>query len=225
LTTSDLERDGLGPEEWDFTKKRVPKSEIVACFIYEYGRGLVDRPRPRSKRDRKSDGFKAKVDFRQVMIDYLPRFRRIAGPRFPDTAWQTLDKGTQSKLVETVEQGVLNPGISPRNYAISVYDLPQDHRINSEALTRCDGPLKDETPKTRRWTRLADIPPERGGARDLLRWLGALRVKERYGNDLVEHTRWKKVLKVNAPYSSSSDLYEHAREAADVLAVLVASVR
>ena len=218
-------RDDLGPEEWDFATRRVQKSEIVACFIYEYGRALADTPRPRSKRDRKSDDFKAKVDFRQIMIDYLPLFRHIAGSRFPDTAWQTLDKGTQSKLVETVEQGVRNPGISPRNYAISVYDLKQDNQISIEALTGFNGRSKAETPKARRWTRLADIPSERGGARDLLRWLGALRVKERYGNDLVEHSQGNKVLKVDAPYSSSSDLYEHAREAADVLALLETAAR
>jgi hypothetical protein len=218
------ERDDLGPEAWDFTPKKVPKPEIVACLIYEYGRALAQLSR-HSRVKGQADA--AKVDFRELMRRYLPQFRRIAGRRFPDTAWQKLDKKIQLKFL-----GVLEPGIAAeqgrfREYVISNDDL-RPYRIGLDALRRAqDDPFNfEDVSATRshrksRWQRVADIPRGRGGARDVLQWLGALRVRVSYKTtDLVDHTN--KIVKVAAPYAASPDLYQRAKDAANLLALLSA---
>jgi hypothetical protein len=67
-------------------------------------------------------------------------------------------------------------------------------------------------------------PKGRGGFRDVLNWLGALRVRERYPNsELVDHSnpnRPEHYLVVAAPYSHLPDLYEAAKKADQVLAVV-----
>ena len=58
--------------------------------------------------------------------------------------------------------------------------------------------------------------PSRGGLRDQLRWLGALRVKEHYsGKTLVDYPHPK--LKVRAPFSNLPDLYAAAKDAKKII--------
>jgi hypothetical protein len=218
------ERDDLGPEEWCFTPKRVPKSDIVACLIYEYGRELARLPRLRSKVTGKADA--AKVDFREIMRHYLPTFRRISGRRFPGTAWQKLDQKIRSKLVKAVQDQVRNPRSSLRERVITdlrEYQIVSLRDVN-ESFEEYFLRMNRKSSAKRRWTRVTDIPPGRGAARDVLHWLGALRVKVAYRTrDLVDHT--KKMVKVAAHYSASTDLYAHAREAANILALLSVVLR
>lgn len=224
------ERDDLGREEWCFSPKRVPKSDIVACLIYEYGCGLARSPRLGPTVTGKAAA--AKVDFREIMRYYLPEFRRISDCRFPGTAWQKLDQKIRSKLVEAVQERVRNPLSSLRADVINIYELQEDQigiydlRNANESLEehflRMDRKAKARA--KRRWTRVTDIPPGRGGARDVLHWLGALRVKVAYRpRDLVDHTH--KIVKVAAQFNASTDLYQRAKDAADILALLAAPLR
>jgi hypothetical protein len=63
-------------------------------------------------------------------------------------------------------------------------------------------------------------PKGRGGFRDRLNWLGALRVAKHYSkNQLVDYADTN--LKVDAPYSHLPDLYENAKKAAKLLDMLL----
>ncbi len=58
--------------------------------------------------------------------------------------------------------------------------------------------------------------PSRGGARDQLRWLGALRIKEHYGRKRLVDQNLKR-LKIASPYSNLPDLYTAAKKARAII--------
>src|SRR6266446_1072477 len=81
----------LGRKEWDFRK--IPKSEIEACFIYEYARELARRSpeildlctqweagRSAGKKTPQfSEGRKVCQEFRKTMTDCFPDFLYLYG--------------------------------------------------------------------------------------------------------------------------------------------------
>jgi len=58
--------------------------------------------------------------------------------------------------------------------------------------------------------------PPRGGLRDQLRCLGALRIRDHYGRSRLVDSNFKR-LKVDAPYKNLPDLYEAAKAAEQII--------
>jgi hypothetical protein len=58
--------------------------------------------------------------------------------------------------------------------------------------------------------------PSRGGLRDQLRWLGALRVRDYYGRKFLVDSNFKRV-KIDAPYRNLPDLYQNAKRAESII--------
>jgi hypothetical protein len=107
-------------KEWDF--REIPKTEVEACFIYEYARELARRS-PRifdllakwqagwstSKRSvKKAEGRKAGMELTKTLNACFADFPSaiLDDDRFPDTPWQALDEKVRSTSVEDLNQGL-----------------------------------------------------------------------------------------------------------------------
>src|SRR4051794_11742036 len=97
-------REMLGSEEWCFLPEKVPTTQLVGCFVHEYGRELTP-PSPATLKLMKLEADRAAanlahnilgeikpgLNLRKIMRGYLPAFRHICGAEFPKTSWQKLD--------------------------------------------------------------------------------------------------------------------------------------
>jgi len=218
----------LDRKEWDFRK--IPKPEIEACFIYEYARELASRStqgqagRSAGKKTSQfSKGKKVCQEFRKTMTDCFPDFLYLYGDWFPDTSWQGVDQKVRSELVKEVNYGrqhrwnslpVPKSSIKRGSFAIN-WNYPDAE------LKRAFAKWLSKQRKAGEKSELTVIkykPRRRGGFRDRLRWLGALRVAQYYGTtQLVNYQDQDAKLKVAAPYRYSTDLYKNARKARNLL--------
>jgi hypothetical protein len=258
------EKAELDRKEWDF--RLIPKSELEACFIYEYARELARRsPRildllakwktswsARKKTPERYEGRKAGMELTKTMTTCFPAFPSLilGTDWFPDTSWQALDQKVRAEMVEEMNKGLhhywsrlpfdkLNiqtlrrlkaanvTSIEAFRYVHELFskeDLSQSEygffAINwsfpDPEIRRAFGKWVLEERKDREIRGLTKIkykPRGRGGLRDQLNWLGALRVKEHYPRkQLVDYPRPS--LKVAArPYWNLTDLYEAAKKA------------
>jgi hypothetical protein len=254
------EKRELDAKEWDF--RPIPKSEIEACYIYEYARELTRRS-PRildlfaqwqagwsagKKTHQFSEGRKAYKEFRKIMTVCFPDFPLINDDWFPDTPWQKLNVKVRCRLVKDVNKGPQHYWNSLPSHKLHFEtfkfepqlrgewkwryvpepfrreDISQTERgtfaINwhypNAELTRAFAKWLSEQRKDREQRGLTEIKYRqkgRGGFRDQLNWLGALRVKEHYPRkQLVEYPNTR--LKIDAPpYYNLPDLYEGAKKA------------
>jgi hypothetical protein len=258
----------LDRKEWDFRK--IPKSEIETCFIYEYSRELARRSprilalfaqwqagrRAGERTPQSSKGTEAYKEFRKMMTACFPDFPDINEDWFPDTSWQRLDENVRSRLVKEVKSGpqhYLNSSSSnklsartfkfekPSEMGCEWRSVPEPFRqedishiehstlaINwlypDAALKRAFAEWLSQQRKDRERRGLIEIkykPKGRGGLRDKLRCLGALRVVNHYRtNQLVEYKLQDSKLKVAAPYRYSPDLYKNAKKARELVKMM-----
>jgi hypothetical protein len=238
----------LDRKEWDFRK--ISKSEIETCFIYEYARELAKRSprisalftqwqagrRAGETTPEFSNGTKAYKEFRKMMTACFPDFPDVNEDWFPDTSWQRLDENVRSRLVKEVKSGpqhYLNSSSSNKLSARTFkFEKPSEMGCEwryvpepfSAALKRAFAEWLSQQRKDREKSGLTEIkykPNGRGGLRDKLRCLGALRVVNHYRSTrLVEYYLQDSKLKVAAPYRYSSDLYKNAKKARELVKMM-----
>lgn len=231
------EKGELDRKEWDFGS--IPKSEIEACFIYEYARELARRSpgildlfilgqigwSAGKKTPQFSEGRKVCQEFRKTMTDCVPDFLYLYGDWFPDTSWQGVDQKVRSELVKEVNYGRQyrwnSLPVNKNKLSIERGFLPINWHYPDAELKRAFAKWLSKQRKDREKSELAEIkykPKGRGGFRDRLNWLGALRVVQHYRTiQLVNYRNQDAKLKVAAPYRYSSDLYKNARKARNLL--------
>lgn len=263
-------RDELGPAEWDF--RSIARTEVEACFIYEYARELLnprlvelraqakdDLAAPKATAETPKEGSPA-GQFGVLMCACFPYMASKFDKWFPDTPWQKLDENVRSTLVDDLHEAVCNYLKRLPRHKLSIYTAEQLALFNVSSFDifqLCHDVGQQDVSQTEygffaiNWNHAdAEIerlfanwlseqrngrhkrglpgvkykPKGRGGFRDQLNWLGALRVRERYLNsELVDHSnpnRADHYLVVAAPYSHLPDLYENAKKADQVLAVI-----
>jgi len=259
------EKGELDRNEWDF--RSIPKSEIEACFIYEYARELA-RQSPRisalfaigqigcsagKNTPRFDEGRQAYI--RNIMTACFPEFPTINEDWFPDTPWEGLGQEVRSGLVKEVNNSPQHYWNSLPIHKLRIETIKFAKNVGTNGTFRHvrepfreedisqiesgflkinwnypDGELKrafakwlSEERKDREKRGLTEIkyqPKGRGGFRDRLNWLGALRVKKHYPKrQLVDHADTN--LKVDAPYCHLPDLLKCAKKAAKLLDMLL----
>jgi hypothetical protein len=258
------EKPELDRTEWDF--REIPKTEVEACFIYEYARELTKRS-PRilnlfaqwragsnagKKTPQSSIAREAYKEFRKIMTACFPDFPFISEDWFPDTPWQKLDVQVRSRLLKEVNNGPQHYWNSLPSHKLSIRAfkfekrnemawgewqyVPEPFRKEDISHTERgtfainwhypDAQLKrafaewvSEQRKDRERRGLREIkyrPRGRGGFRDQLNWLGALRVKEHYPRKQLVDYPWPS-LKVAAGHLNLTDLYEAAKKARELV--------
>jgi hypothetical protein len=262
--------DKLGSSEWDF--RSIPRTEVEACFIYEYARELMkprlvdlraqtntDSSAPNtaaesSKEGNPSTGF---VEMLHACFAYIAsKFDHW----FPDTPWQKLDQSVRSKLLEDLNYQLHDYFKKLPRHKLNIHTLAElgafnvrsfeifqlVHKVDQNDATQTeygffainwnypDTEIEAvfskwllERRKGRQKCGLPGIkykPKGRGGSKDRLNWLGALRVREGYPhNELVNCSdpfRPDHYLVVAAPYSHLPDLYEAAKKADQLLSAV-----
>ena len=68
---------------------------------------------------------------------------------------------------------------------------------------------------------IARKPPGRGGFKDQLNWLGALRLREYYPRNQLADDTYLRLEISDPPYSNLPDLYEAAKKARELLGKLL----
>ena len=211
----------LDPNEWCFVS--VLKPEVQACFNYEYAREFAKQSASSSR------PFSALYDW------------------FPDKSWQALDAEIKSILMTLNYYSF--PGYSNSFKIQSLQQLKENRVGIKELLRLVragansdseygffeidwDHPDADikrafvewlsgerDKRKKRGLTKIKYKLKGRGGFRDRLNWLGALRVVQHYRkSQLVDYADTN--LKVDAPYCHLPDLYEGAKKAKTQLETL-----
>jgi hypothetical protein len=263
------EKSELDRKEWDF--REIPKTEVEACFIYEYARELARRS-PRifdllatwqagwsaPKRSAKKDqGRKVGMELTKTLNACFANFPSaiLADDRFPDTPWQALDEKVRSTSVEDVNQGLRHYWNSLPFDKLSIQTLRQlegakvtsieafrwvyelfrtkENLGQSEygffainwsypdpAIKRAFGKWLSEQRQDREKRGLTELkykPRGRGGLKDQLNWLGALRVKEHYSRKQLVDYPWPRLKVAACPYLNSTDLYEAAKKARELV--------
>lgn len=208
----------LGEEEYNFTPARVPTSELVACFVYEYARELA-LSRPETVQLMKIEAARMQPypmlknsslrrDFRKMRW-YLGDFFYLSGNRFFATSWQELDEKVRSALVKRVQAGAENGYSTTPNRPLSIYDL-RDGVIFEEDLRSIGDTVETE---------LRYVPETCGGFRKFLGWLGAMRFLNHYGRRRIVSEQPKDRIP-NKPYSNMPDLYSARRRGIQLMNLL-----
>jgi len=263
-------RDELGPSEWDF--RSIPRTEVEACFIYEYARELLTQRlvdlRARANADSNALKMTAEsskegnpcFEFSEIMVACFAYMTSKFDHWFPDTPWQKLDQSVRSELVQGLNYQLHDYFQKLPRHKLSIHTLAQLEVFNVRSLeifrivhevdqkdatqteygffainwnypdTEIEAVFSKwllERRKGREKRGLPGIkykPKGRGGPKDRLNWLGALRVRERYLNsELVDYSdpcRADHYLVVAAPYSHLPDLYEAAKKADQLLSAV-----
>jgi hypothetical protein len=229
-TKQPLDKADLDRNEWCF--KSIRKTELDACYAYEYLRELSRRP------DQNSNG-SANAAFRKFITPFIGNVA-ILRTCSPKIAWQDLDSKVRSEMVR---------GLAIRDFASLTMEPESETDItNIEKFRRAyrkmetskfnlerteygffainwryaDREIKQRFAKwlSARRKEMDYKAKARGGSMDRLNWLGALRVLNHYRKTpLVDYYLQDSKLMVAAPYRYSSDLYKNAKKAGNLLEI------